>query len=60
MITADDYELAEAALLSTNDVRAAAMRMLRDECGWSLKKAIDVIELVWMSQGKMTNVQRGT
>ena len=53
-IDADDYELAEAALAAT-DTRngepvARALRMLRDECGWTLGKAKCVIDLIQASQ----------
>jgi len=42
--SADDYELAEAAMASST-CKAAAMRMLRDECGWTLRQAILVLDL---------------
>jgi hypothetical protein len=45
MITADDYELAEVALASS-DSEAAALRMLRDECGWTLRHGLTVIRLI--------------
>lgn len=37
MITADDYELVEAALATTDGNEPAALRLLRDECGWTLR-----------------------
>ena len=49
-ITADDYELAEAALASS-DSEAAALRMLRDECGWTLRRGLTVIRLIRLIQG---------
>lgn len=45
MITADDYELAEVALVSS-DSEVAALRMLRDECGWPIRHALNVIRLI--------------
>jgi hypothetical protein len=45
MITADDYELAEVALASS-DSEASALRMLRDECGWTLRRGLTVIRLI--------------
>jgi len=52
VITADDYELAEAALSASDDVEAAAMRMLRNECGWTLQHALNVIRLVQAARWK--------
>lgn len=54
-ISADDYELAEAALAATNSRQGesvAAIRMLRDECGWTLGKAKRVIDLIRIGQGR--------
>lgn len=52
-ISADDYELAEAALAAgavrLGDSIAPALRMLRDECGWTLGKAKCVIDLIQAS-----------
>lgn len=55
-ISAEDYELAEAVLAVT-DIKpeelaalrvsaAPAMRMLRDECGWTIGKAKCVLDLI--------------
>lgn len=53
--SADDYELAEAALAATNtrigDSIAPALRMLRDECGWTLRKAKYLIDMIQAGQG---------
>lgn len=52
-ISADDYELAEAALAASNSKPGkcvAAIRMLRDECGWTLGKAKCVIDLIYAGQ----------
>lgn len=51
MITADDYELAEVALAST-DSEAAALRMLRDECGWTLRHGLNVIQMIRGASGR--------
>lgn len=58
-IDADDYELAEAALAATGiDPRrhypshgVDAIRILHDECGWTLGKAKQVLDLIWASHG---------
>jgi hypothetical protein len=60
-ISADDYELAEAALAATDtkpeDLAALkaspapAMRMLRDECGWTVGKAKCVLDLIALGYG---------
>jgi hypothetical protein len=60
-ISADDYELAEAALVATDtkpedlaSLRtspAPALRMLRDECGWTLGKAKCVLDLIAAGYG---------
>lgn len=60
-ISAEDYELAEAALVATDTkpeelatLRASpapALRMLRDECGWTLGKAKCVLDLIAAGYG---------
>jgi len=49
-IGADDYELAEAALVATDagidDSIAPALRLLRDECGWTLHKSRIAVDRV--------------
>lgn len=54
-ISADDYELAEAALAATDtqtlESIAPALRMLRDECGWPIGKAKRVLDLIQISRG---------
>lgn len=52
MITADDYELAEAALLVSNGVFSQAVKLLRDECGWTLLRSINIIKLIQGAEGK--------
>jgi hypothetical protein len=61
-ISAEDYELAEAALAATDTKpedlaslhasSAPAMRMLRDECGWTLGKAKCVLDLIVAGYGR--------
>ncbi len=50
-IIADEYELAEAALASSEGKTGEACKMLRDECGWDLRRAMVVIKLVRAQQG---------
>lgn len=57
MITADDYELAEAAL-AASESEAGAMRILRDECGWTLRHALNVIRLVQAQNGTRNEASR--
>ena len=45
-MTSDDYELAEAALAASDGCEPAAMRMLRDECGWTLRQAYDALQRI--------------
>ena len=45
-MTSDDYELAEAALAATDGSEPAAMRMLRDECGWTLRRAYEALRRI--------------
>ena len=45
-MTSDDYELAEAALAASEGSEPAALRMLRDECGWTLRQALDAVRRV--------------
>jgi hypothetical protein len=52
MITADDYELAEVALAAADGVEAVAMRMLRDECGWTLRHALNMLRLIQAAGGR--------
>lgn len=58
LVSADDYELAEAALAASENVVAAAMRMLRDECGWTLRQAHDVIRFVQIQRGDRVEVAK--
>lgn len=44
-ITADDFELAEAARACTPS-QLDAIRMLRDECGWPLRKSLRILDLL--------------
>lgn len=54
-ITAEDFELAEAALVVTDTRPGAAtvpaIRLLRDECGWTLRKAKKVLDLIRAGRG---------
>jgi len=50
VITMDDYVLAEVALLSSQ-TKSDAIRMLRDECGWTIRHAANVIELILAERG---------
>ena len=50
-VSADDFELAETALVATDSL-PAALRLLRDECGWTLGKAKCVVDLVKIANGQ--------
>jgi hypothetical protein len=49
-MTADDYDLAEAALVCANGVMSTALRMLRDECGWELKRGVEALNRIKIMQ----------
>lgn len=58
MITADDYELVEAALATTDGNEPAALRLLRDECGWTLRHGYAVLQLVRAMTDKKAGAAR--
>ena len=45
-MTSDDYELVEAALAATDGCEPAAMRVLRDECGWTVRRTYEALQRV--------------
>lgn len=46
MTTQDDIETARAALLIAEGNRIQAIRLLRDECGWTLRVAKHITDLI--------------
>ena len=51
-MTADDYELAEAALAASDGSEPRALRMLRDECGWTLRQAHEAVQRIKLMAGR--------